>query len=197
MKWLVLVLALMVTPLYGSTDWYNYDNHNIKAGLCIDKGEKEEVSINKDQLREAVVIPVLQELGLHSDSAVNLLMGTAAVESNLGEYIVQVKGPARGIFQMEPATHDDIVRHYLHYKPDLVAKIKEASGVNRLDSKHLAGNMYYAAAMARIHYLRNPKPIPPADNIAALGKYWKDVYNTHLGAGTVDKFVEKYERYLA
>ena len=51
---------------------------------------------------------------LVSQEAENLLMGTAAQESALGEYIRQLgNGPALGIFQMEPETFDDIVRNYL------------------------------------------------------------------------------------
>jgi hypothetical protein len=37
-------------------------------------------------------------------TAADLLMATAAVETALGTYLLQIKGPARGVFQVEPAT---------------------------------------------------------------------------------------------
>lgn len=195
-KAIVLGLAMLLAPFQAPQAWYDYSYKPIKVGICVCT-EEEEMSINKEQLKESVVVPVLKVLELYSEAAVDLLMGTAAVESNLGEYITQVGGPAKGIFQMEPSTHDDIVRHYLYYKPDLVAKIKEATGVDKLDSRHLVGNMYYAAAFARIHYLRVPEKLPSAEDVVALASYWKQYYNTKYGKGTVEKFVDKYERYVA
>eukprot|EP01006_Ploeotia_vitrea_P010228 TRINITY_DN26537_c0_g1_i1.p3 TRINITY_DN26537_c0_g1~~TRINITY_DN26537_c0_g1_i1.p3 ORF type:complete len:102 (-),score=2.31 TRINITY_DN26537_c0_g1_i1:1187-1492(-) len=57
--------------------------------------------INAEQLRTLVVQPVLAALDLSaSDVAENLIMGTAAHESHLGDYIKQVGGgPDIGIFQ--------------------------------------------------------------------------------------------------
>ena len=72
------------------------------------------MSIKIDQLKKAIE-EVLDYLNLNSLSAVNLLLGTAAQESRLGEYIEQVNGPALGIFQMEPKTEIDIFRNFLTY----------------------------------------------------------------------------------
>lgn len=156
------------------------------------------MSIDADQLRHHVVRPTLKRLGLWSKSAENLLMGTAAQESLLGQYLHQLGGgPAKGIFQMEPATHDDIWANYLRYKPDLAREIRRIAGV--LDGKNppadlMVGNLYYAAAMARVHYLRRPEVLPAADNPVDLGEYWKEHYNTYLGRGTVQEFVHNYRR---
>jgi hypothetical protein len=78
------------------------------------------VSIDANQLRHYVVRPTLRRLGLWSKSAENLLMGTAAQESHLGTYLHQVGGgPAKGIFQMEPATERDLIKNYIRYRPEL------------------------------------------------------------------------------
>jgi len=62
--------------------------------------------MDKTQLRELIQV-VLKEYDLYSRDAEELLMLTAAVESNLGYYIKQVGGgPALGIFQCEPDTLD-------------------------------------------------------------------------------------------
>ena len=73
------------------------------------------MSINKNDIREAIR-EVLTYLGKHSDSAEELLMLTCAVESQLGTYLKQIKGPARGIFQMEPATERDCWVNFLRMK---------------------------------------------------------------------------------
>lgn len=58
--------------------------------------------MDKRQLRN-LIRRVLIGIGGYSEEAENLLMGTAAQESALGEYIRQLgNGPALGIFQMEP-----------------------------------------------------------------------------------------------
>jgi len=158
------------------------------------------MSINKDQLRE-LIVETLKEIDLYSESAVELLMGTAAVESNLGTYIKQVKGPALGIFQMEPATHDDIWLNYLHYKPILFSKdhkIKRFRNKKLYDhfSETLYYNLKYAIIMARIHYLRVPDALPKDGDIEGLAKYWKDHFNTFLGKGKQTDFIDKYNKYV-
>lgn len=64
-------------------------------------------------LRDLIIRPTLVEMGHYSPAAEALLLGTAAHESHGGRYLSQIRGPARGIYQMEPATHDDLWRHYL------------------------------------------------------------------------------------
>ncbi len=60
--------------------------------------------MDKTQLRELIQV-VLKEYDLYSRDAEELLMLTAATESNLGYYIKQKGGgPALGIFQCEPDT---------------------------------------------------------------------------------------------
>ena len=71
------------------------------------------------QLREAI-ISTLKKCNMQiTDEVVNLLVGTACVESNCGEYIKQINGPACGIFQIEPNTAKDIQENYIKYNPYL------------------------------------------------------------------------------
>ena len=65
------------------------------------------MSIDAQQFREEIVRPVLEHLdaadpGIDSPNAEELLMLTAATESQLGRYLRQVRGPAIGVFQVEP-----------------------------------------------------------------------------------------------
>lgn len=154
--------------------------------------------IDPAHLRECVIRPALKRIALWSESAEELLMLTAAQESAMGQYLRQIRGPAVGVFQMEPATHDDIWGNYLAYKPQLAERVLAIrAGWGETKHEEMAGNLYYAAAMARVHYLRDPNRLPGADNVLGLASYWKRAYNTHLGRGTVDEAVHNYKRYVA
>jgi len=147
-------------------------------------------------LKEYIIIPTLDYMGLNSASAVNLLLGTAAQESHLGEYLHQINGPALGIYQMEPDTHKDIHNNFLVYKSDLNKKILNLSFPAFSMKKNLIGNLYYATAMARIHYYRVPEKLPKVDDIEGLANYWKRYYNTTIGKGTIREFIKNFEKYI-
>ena len=143
------------------------------------------------QFKRAIVSPALTHIGLDGDAAVNLLTGTALVESGL-TYVAQVvaggTGPARGLWQMEPFTHDDI---WVTFLSD--ARLASLRGavldlLSRWPSRvaQLPGNLPYACAMARLKYYRAPEVLPAADDAAGQCRYWKSNYNTSLGAGTAD-----------
>ncbi|MBF0169316.1 MAG: hypothetical protein HQL45_17000 [Alphaproteobacteria bacterium] len=154
--------------------------------------------INPIQLRDTVIVPTLDYLGLSSPVAVNLVLGTAIQESGCGTYLRQLgQGPAMGIFQMEPATENDIWANYLRYKLDLSERLQALLAVMPARTAQLATNLAYAAAMCRVHYLRQPDPLPKdANDIEALGRYWKRFYNTSMGKGTADEFVRNWTKVL-
>ncbi|EGR1219824.1 MULTISPECIES: hypothetical protein [Vibrio] len=144
------------------------------------------------QLTELVVRPTLKQLGLYSTSAEQLVVGTIFVESR-GKYLKQIgKGPALGIVQMEPATHDDIWQNYLAYRAELKEKVSLL--VKEGTAQELITNLAYAVAMCRVHYLRVPKSLPSPGDIPALARYWKTYYNTHKGAGEVSDFIDKFPK---
>lgn len=158
------------------------------------------MSIDFSQLRDYVVRPVLKHLDPeipYSENAENLVLGTIAQESH-GSYLKQLgRGPALGIIQMEPATHDDIWDNYLTYRDALTSKIDELELPHWLGLRgpgELVGNLYYATAMCRVHYFRKPGAIP--GTIGGLAAYWKKHYNTHLGAGTETEFKRNYRRFI-
>lgn len=144
---------------------------------------------------EVVIRPALLALGLHSAAAEELLLGTAMVESQLVHREQLGGGPALGLFQMEPATHDDIWTHYLAYRPALARKVEAL--LSRPDAdRHaeLLVNDVYAAAMARIHYKRVAEALPAVGDTDAMAGYWKRYYNTPRGKGRAAKYVQTWER---
>lgn len=145
------------------------------------------------QVLDLVIVPALETLELDSPAARQLLLGTALQESGL-RYIQQLGGgPALGLWQMEPATHDDIWNNYLNRKPELVQRLQSLSQ-HRI-ALAMAADLWYAAAMCRIQYFRRPEPLPAAGDIPAQAAYWKQHYNTPAGAGTVAEYLENWARH--
>ena len=157
------------------------------------------MAFNKKQFQD-LIERVLTELNMHSRAAVNLLLGTAAQESGFGTYLQQMGGgPARGVFQMEPATEKDIWCSYLVYREDLAETVWQVAGAAYdvgPSISALEANLSYQIAMARIHYRRVAEPLPPYNDVGALSRYWKRHYNTPQGKGTVEEFVENYKKYV-
>lgn len=144
------------------------------------------MAFDKIQFRE-LVVDVLKKYNLHSDSAVNLLLGTCAQESKFGTYLKQLgKGPALSIFQIEKVTFEDLKGRYKSRFPFLA----------NITFPELRWNLEYAIIVARIKYYSIPSPLPGPTNVKELAKYWKMYYNTVYGDGTVEQFIENYAKYV-
>lgn len=153
--------------------------------------------INSEQLRKHIIRPSLQYLDPvipYSLAAENLLLGTCSQESGMGHYLVQIEGgPARGIFQMEMATHQDIYANYLNTRKEIKVFATNIGGsIHGFDK--LVHDLKYATVMARIHYWRVRFPMP--DTIEQQAHYWKLHWNTPEGAGTIDQYMTNYHRYV-
>lgn len=151
------------------------------------------------QLRNLVVRPVLEHLAPeipYTLSAERLLLGTAAQESKL-KYIHQIgAGPAVGLWQMEPFTHDDLWKTTLAGSSNpLAIKVRELELPDWYgkDAREMVGNLYYACAMARVFYRRIKAALPDADDALEMAQYWKKYYNTEHGKGTIDEFIESWK----
>lgn len=148
--------------------------------------------IKIEHFLDEVVIPTLKELDMYSEEACLLVVGTAIQESRL-HYLKQIpSGIAKGVCQMEEATHDDIWDNFLKYKPEIKEKVLGLTNQSMDLVDQLKGNLYYAVAMCRIHYYRVSEALP--NDLAGMARYWKKYYNTPLGKGTVEEFIHNYEQ---
>ena len=153
--------------------------------------------IDPEQLRLEIVRPALLKTSLHSNSAENIIMGTAAMESDMGRYLRQINGPAYSLWMIEPPTHRDIYLNFLSYRSQLRESILTACYyVAKPPDEALIHNLQYACLICRIKYLRSESPLPAEDDIEGMAQYWKTVYNTNAGAGEVSDFIAKYKKYL-
>ena len=138
----------------------------------------------------------LRAIDLYTPEAVNLVLGTIAHESGGFKHRKQVGGPALGLCQMEPFTHEDCWDNFLKFRPLLVVKILSASGLkSRPSANELINNDVYAICMCRVRYLRAKGAIPKT--LEDQAAYWKQHYNTKLGKGTVEKYINDYNRYCS
>lgn len=145
-----------------------------------------------------VTTEILVAQGLCSKAALNLQLGTMAAESDFGTFLYQRPSRiAQGIFQMEPATERDIWDNYLRFRPERRSVLTRICGVLSLKNNGaMTWNLAYQICMARFHYRRVKEPFPAYNDVAGLGYYWKQYWNTVLGKGTVEGFVQAYDKYI-
>jgi hypothetical protein len=152
---------------------------------------------NAPQLRQDVIQPTLKPIQLWSVDVEELLILTCANETLGGTYLKQVGGCALSIYQIEPATLDDMWNNFLAKRSDLEYKILQSlQYVRRPLDSCLVTNLAYATVMARVFYLRISDPIPSATDIPALAAYYKKHFNTSLGAATIDATIANYHKFV-
>lgn len=162
------------------------------------------MGIDPRQLRDYIVRPTLELLDLpYIDSAERLIMGTGAQESAGFRYIHQLgKGPALGIFQMEPATFRDLWKRYGEQSTHLGSKLISIAGEGSLIqpfsifSQRLVYDLRFACAMCRVHYYARKFTFTGLETVEDLAHIWKKHYNTIKGKGTVEEFIRNWNRYL-
>jgi hypothetical protein len=136
----------------------------------------------------ALIKDTLTPLKLYSDRVLPLLLGTCAIESSMGTYRRQLgKGPARGIFQMEPSTFEWLKQRYSERYP-VIAGFEFSDHEDHDDQ---------AVIMARLKYLSIPAPLPEADDLQRQAMYWRKWYNGNSPRGrSAQDYVECYRVYI-
>ena len=158
--------------------------------------------MNPVQVRDYVIRPALQRIGLWSLAAEQLVFGTGWVETgyNWLDQTTPGPGPAYGPWQMEERTHDDIWLNYLSGQTDLADALVRMAGfgvVTKPPVIALHGNLFYGAAMCRVYYKRLKAPLPAAGDAPNMAAYWKNYYNTPAGAGTLDRAIPLFRQAVA
>ena len=147
--------------------------------------------IDPSQFRRLIIVPALRRLGLWSLPAEQLLIGTALTESGLQFLTQHGGGPARGFYQIEPTTAQDLYDNWLPRHAELAARLNRIIVPGQKIADQLVSNLTYATAIARLIYYRRPEPLPKAGDIQGLARYWKAHFNTALGAGAPEDFLAK------
>lgn len=120
-----------------------------------------------------------------TESAIRLLCMIAAHESGDFHYVRQLRGPAMSLFQIEPATFENLCNFAINRRLTIASSLP-------CSEWQLVFDQRFAAAMGRVFFLRFKEPLPGADNLDDLARYAKQYWNTHLGKATPDDYLNAY-----
>lgn len=149
--------------------------------------------MDSKQLADLIITPVLKFLELYSKEAARLILFTSATESLCGHYLRQIGksgyGPARGIYQCELNTFEDVT-NFINTNNNLKTLIDYLKVPGMEDITNLTINPAFSTAICRVHYLRIKEGLPDYNDIDGIWNYYKKYYNSFLGKATKDKFIE-------
>ena len=140
-----------------------------------------------------IVEYALYKIDSYSDDALALVVRTGMAESGYRALKGMGMGnPAIGFWQIEPDTLLDMMRNYISYRPHYRASLEELGMEFSGDDIFISvmSNMAVQAGLCRLHYRRDKDPLPSWSDLEGQAKYWKRVYNTELGRGTVKHFIK-------
>jgi type VI secretion system secreted protein VgrG len=135
-----------------------------------------------------IIETTLKKVDLYSPEAADLIFETGKAESGYYALEQMGNGPAKGYFQCEPATMYDCVDNYIKFRPSL-ENAMYGLGYDEEDPEFsLLTNIALQVFFCRIKYRRDKDPIPKTTRGRA--DYWKKVYNTEKGKGTVEHYMK-------
>ena len=127
---------------------------------------------------------------MDSPEARELIFRTGMAESGYRAIEQHGGGPAVGYFQVEPDTIKDTIDNYVTYRQEIQTKLWSLGFDDKDMVLRVMGSIPLQVAFCRLKYRRDKYALPPCGNIEAQGKYWKRIYNTHKGKGTVEHFIK-------
>ncbi len=140
-----------------------------------------------DTIRKIIDI-TLKKTDLYSPEAADLIYETGKAESGYYALEQMGNGPAKGFFQCEPATMYDCVDNFIKFRPKLESAMY-GLGYDEEDPEFsLVSNIALQVFFCRIKYRRDKDPIPKT--VRGRADYWKRVYNTEGGKGTVEHYMK-------
>ena len=125
----------------------------------------------------------------------DLLLATAAAESDLRARFQDSGGDAIGLFQIEYGTFRDLWRRAIKYKyPRLYRAMRKHYGdaeSGEIKFEDLQKNDVVGAIFARVKYFESGQKTPSRSDVDAQARYYKNIYNTDSGAGDAEIFKRK------
>jgi hypothetical protein len=119
-------------------------------------------------------------------TAVEMIIETAVTETGLGRIKDVTDGAGIGITQFDKIPFIDVRDRCIRLK----SKIEKELGVDitKVNWDDLRYNIFLSLLFARLLYWLKGDPIP--NTIEERAAYWKLHYNTRLGKGTVEHYLE-------
>lgn len=120
------------------------------------------------------------------NNAEKLILETAKVETGLGTLKDRTRLAGMGLTQFDNKPFYDIKNRSKRFKN----KIKNELGIDisMVHWEHLRYNPFLSFLFTRLFYLTIREKIP--NTLKERAKYWKKYYNTYLGKGTIEHYIE-------
>ena len=143
------------------------------------------------------VIPALKTIGMDSQAARELVLGTGIKESGLMNRRQIGGGPACGLWQMQPDTFECHWSDYVEQDARLKAALRSLThhGGDPTSADLIVSDRF-AAALCRVHYARVSEPLPEAGDLEGQAEYWKRHYNTCAGHGKTSEYIRLWNDYV-
>lgn len=157
------------------------------------------MGIDVRELRERVIRPCLKLFNENSESAENLLLGTAAQESLMGKHCVCERTGGLGLYRITAEKHREVWDKYLVQFPDLASLQRGLASQHQfLKDPHaeLITNLCYSTGMAWIIYRQARVNFSKPTKLLTLANLWATHFDN--GAGDVrraEDFIQSYRNF--
>ncbi len=150
-------------------------------------------------LLQEAVRPALVNMGpaYATVSAEQIVMGTAALESRLIWLRQHGKGPARGLWQMEPPTFYDLIARCPFSLLANVLGMSTVKTATQVYVNEICWNLRLGAAMCRLKYRDDPHPLPEPGDVHGMEVIHKRCYNSVLGKTKPGEFTRAWADLIA
>jgi len=141
-------------------------------------------------IKNHIIAPALSAINCHSEDRLDMVFVTGATET-LYKYNRQINGDALSWFQIERKTHDDIYRFLGQSKKQHILNGLLSLTDGKVTFGELEVNPWYAAAICAVRYMYDPALLPKTGARMRQAEYYKKVYNTSKGKGSIEEFLER------
>ena len=147
--------------------------------------------INDDTIKNQIQL-ICKCLGNGKNDVAHLLLyETAKAETGLGSIEDKTIGAGMGLTQFDELPFKDILKRNMKSRDKILKELGVDIGL--IEWNDLRYNSYLALLFARLFYWLKGDPIPKT--IEERAAYWKLHYNTKLGKGTVEHYLEMNRKY--
>jgi len=151
-----------------------------------------------NQLQDRVVIPMLEKIPKgKTQESINAVMMIIAHESVNGFYLVQLKGPALGMIQMEPLTHNETWKWgdtiWINALTCEIITQQEFDSKSHPKPDRLIYDLAYNVFMCRQRLFMKKGALPTG--MHELSNYLKNAWNSAYGKAEDYSYVHSYNNW--
>ncbi|MCG8669653.1 MAG: hypothetical protein MI867_09610 [Pseudomonadales bacterium] len=147
------------------------------------------------ELLELIIRPTLKSLGVNNPIAERLMLGTAAVQSNLGFFLQSQRGI--GLFGISSEIHQSIWDEYLAFQEDLASNVRGFASQHeflKAPNTELASNLRYATAIAWMIYQRADIDLSKLKTDQDLAQCWYEFFAQKSAHQSPSSFIAQVQQ---